>query len=140
MNKKLIEPGVLDEARELWRCQLEAIPSLFARLAYMSSLRRPDERYHDLEIASLVGKARCHQIIHSSYTATLRTWFALRLREKATDLRPYLATLPEGRTAVRWRHSWMEFARDIVPADINPTERELFVRMLDSVLELLSSM
>jgi hypothetical protein len=140
MNKNLIDPGLLVEAREIWRSQLEAIPSLFARLAYMSSLRRPDGRYYDSKVTSLVGKALCHQIIHSLYTATLRTWLALPLRDKAADLRPYLATLPAGRSAVRWRHAWMDFARDIVPADINPTERELFVRMLDNVLELLSSM
>ena len=140
MSKKLIDTSILVEAREIWRSKLEAIPSLFARLAYMSSLRRPDGRYHDSEVASLVSKTLCHQIIQSSYKATLRTWFALAIREKAADLRPYLATLPDGIAAVRWRQSWIEFALDIVPSDIDPTERDLFVRMLNSVLELLNSM
>jgi hypothetical protein len=140
MSKKLVELQSLVEAKELWRLQLEAIPSLFGRLAYMASLRRPDQRYYDPEVTSLVGKSLCHQIIQRSYTATIRTWFALTLREKASDLKPYLATLADGTTTIRWRQTWMEFARDVVPTDMNPTERQLFLRMLDSVLELMGSL
>jgi hypothetical protein len=128
------------EARELWEEKLHSIPSLFARLVYMSLLRGRTQRYFDPELSSLSGRAVCHQVIDAAHVATLRQWLAMSLRSKSMDLKPYIASLGFRGSAVRKSEDWLCLAGKAVPDSASFHERQLFVAACEAVIRILDAM
>jgi hypothetical protein len=127
-------------AGELWADKLRTIPSLFARLVYMSRLRRQKCRYFEPELSALCGRSTCHQVIAEAHLAAFRQWIAMGFRAKTADLKPYIATLGFRGSAVRKPQDWLQLARQIVPEDASALERQLFAAAFEAVFRLLDDM
>ena len=128
------------DAAELWADKLRSIPSLFARLVYMSRLRRQKCRYFEPELSTLCGRSICHQVIERAHLAGFRQWLAMGLRAKTADLKPYIATLGFRGSAVRKPQAWLQLARQVVPDSASAHERQLFSAAFEAVFRLLDEM
>jgi hypothetical protein len=128
------------EASELWEQKLRSIPSLFARLVYMSVLRSSTQKYVESELSSLAGRGVCHQVIDAAHVATLRQWLAMSLRAKSVDLKPYIASLGFRGSAVRNAQDWLCLAGEVVPTSASFYEKQLFAAALEAVVKLLDAM
>jgi hypothetical protein len=127
-------------AAQLWADKLRTIPSLFARLVYMSRLRRQNCRYFEPELSNRCGRSSCHQVIEVAHLGAFRQWLAMGLRAKTADLKPYIATLGFRGSAVRRPQEWLQLAPQIVPEGASEHERQLFVAAFQAVFRLLDDM
>jgi hypothetical protein len=128
------------EAQELWAAKLRTVPSVFARIVYMSRLCGRTRRYFESELASISSRAICHQVVQHAHLASFRMWLTLGLRAKIADLRPYLASLGFRGSPVRDSAVWIELARSVVPDTASDNERDVFVATLDTVIRLLNEL
>lgn len=121
----------LDVGSSLRRLErdLQQIPSLFARLVFLSRAPGPLVR------SSRPVPRRMIQVLQCKL---FREWLRLDLREQAADLEPYLATLGQEPGSIRIRHLILRLCRDIVPAEACRAEVRLFLGTVEVVLEYLS--
>jgi hypothetical protein len=126
-----------DRGCELWSRKLEQIPSLFARLIFLSGLRARGGKYRDGELAKITSPRIADQIIRDAYCRTFRTWLALGIRAKVADLKPYLictgAEDPHSLLSI----SFSRLCRDLLPPKVSINELAMFSETVQTVLKLL---
>jgi hypothetical protein len=130
--------GVLERsaAGDLWKHTLSRIPTLFGRIAYLSSLRDSNSgiyRHHGL--SALFGRDDSAKALRESHERAFHEWLNLKMEEKYYDLTRYLAELDDPASAVvrHWLHA--RIYRTYVPGSARETERELFCGDLEALLE-----
>lgn len=125
-------------AQELWRRTLAGIPSIYARLAFLASLRDMNTgRYEHHGLAMIFGPEEAGEAIRKSHEDTFLAWLALRLEQQKADLDLYFSTLPaDRRTLVE---NWLRLApyRSVIPAWASPAQRELYEANFAVLLETL---
>lgn len=125
-------------AQELWRRTLAGIPSIYARLAFLASLRDVNTgRYEHHGLAVIFGPAEADEAIRQSHERSFLEWLALRLEQQKADLELYFSTLPaDRRTLVE---NWLRLSpyRAVIPASASPAQRELFESNFAALLEIL---
>jgi hypothetical protein len=130
--------GVLDQSAmsDLWRHTLAQIPTVYGRLAYLSSLRDVNSgiyRHHGL--SAMFGRDESNLALRHSHEKAFEEWLKLPLREQHKDLGEYLASLDEPRPVIV--EQWLK-ARNykmLVPESARAAERLLFSRDLEALLE-----
>jgi hypothetical protein len=127
-------------AQELWRRTLAGIPSIYARLAFLASLRDVNTgQYAHHGLAMIFGQREADEAIRCSHEETFLNWLALRLEQQKADLELYFSTLPASkRTLVE---NWLRLApyRAVIPAWASPAQRELYESNFTVLLEALRS-
>jgi len=130
--------GVLERnaAGDLWKHTLSRIPTLFGKIAYLASLRDSNSgnyRHHGL--SSLFGRDESAKALRESHERAFLEWLSLTMEEKYYDLSRFLVELEDPVSAVV-RH-WLSarIYRTYVPGSARETERELFCRDLEALLE-----
>ncbi len=125
-------------AQELWRRTLAAIPSIYARLVFLASLRDVNTgRYEHYGLAMIFGPEVAAEAIRRSHEETFLEWLALRLEQQKADLELYFSTLPASRRTLV--ENWLRLApyRSIIPASASPAQRELYEANFAVLLETL---
>jgi hypothetical protein len=127
-----------------WRRTLEAIPTLFGRLAYMASLRTGEAgRYQHYGIAQRLGEDGAHELLAESHNEIFRAWLELELEPQKQEVERYIfegsgfGESTQGRA--RTLASMIALAPWAVwiPEGSRDAERELYRGDLDVVFELL---
>src|SRR4029450_12051535 len=116
------------------------IPSLFARIIYMSSLRNSRHKYTESEFISAFDRGICHRIIEEAHSSTFRVWLSMDWRAKAADLKPYLLTLGFRGSPFRQSLPWNHLCEDIVPNDASVNEVQLFLSTVHTVVHVLADL
>jgi hypothetical protein len=114
---------------ELWRHSLRGISSAFGRLAHLASLRDTQSgRYHDRQLASVVGPEDADRILRRSHYQAFAQWLVLGLAEQVSDLDEFF----------RESGPQQEFRfREMPPSNARDVELKLYLTDLEMVLELL---
>lgn len=117
---------------------LAIIPSVFARLAYMASLRDLSSgRYLHAGLAAIYPPEAVQQALEQCHEEIFERILESPLEEQAQDLRVYLEATEAGvRVSVaNWRK--LEAYRTLLPVDSPDYLRELFCSNIRALLELL---
>jgi hypothetical protein len=126
-----------------WRRAIEAIPTVFGRLAYMASLRTGDAgRYQHYGIAQRLGEEGAHEFLCQSHKEIFRDWLALELEPQKREVERYVFDAPQSESPAdrgKALASLIALAPWLVwiPEDSRDAERELYRNDLGLVLELI---
>jgi len=123
---------------EYWAERLEAVPTIFGRLAFLGSLRDAMTGvYRDAAAARDYSEAEIGQSLSTMHTRIFRQWLAMNLEQQSIDLSDYLSTA-DGRSAfLAFNHR--EVAGVLAPSEAKLQERELFKRDLANLLIMVSA-
>jgi hypothetical protein len=114
----------------LWRKTLSQVPTVFGRLAFLSSLRNTATgRYSHDELLRILGPEATDRALCNSHHQVFSEWLKFSLSEQKADLDDYLSTGGRSRAAFHYRHFVPPTARDV--------ERQLYLTDLETLLELL---
>jgi hypothetical protein len=117
-------------AAMLWRKTLSQVPTVFGRLAFLSSLRNAATgRYSHDELLRILGPEATDRTLCNSHHQVFSEWLKFSLSEQKADLDDYLSTGGRSRAAFHYRHFVPPTARDV--------ERQLYLTDLETLLELL---
>ncbi len=125
---------------DLWRNTLVQIPSVFGRLVYLSSLRDANTgTYKHFGLAQIFGDQVADEALRASHQQVFAEWLGYGLEQQKADLDLYLAGLDGDRRTIV--DTWIRLApyRNLVPSAVRDVERELYVKDLEILLELLRS-
>lgn len=141
MKPRSPKPG-LDRGApaDLWRNTLAQIPSVFGRLVYLCSLRDANTgTYKHYGLAQIFGERAADEALRSSHQQVFDEWLRFDLEQQKADLDLYLADLAGDRRTVV--ETWIRLTpyRNLVPSSAREVERELYLRDLEILLELLRS-
>jgi hypothetical protein len=117
----------------------ESLPTPFARLIFLSSLRDPyTGRYMQEGWAVIATADEIHQALEEAQKEIFSVVVGLPLADFCRELREHFASLgqPEGEVARVWLET--EPFRDMVPRGCSATERSLFVSQMRLALEMLT--
>jgi len=126
-----------EPADDVWRYTLARIPTLFGRLAHLSSLRNPgDGEYVNQAFAQMVGDEQARATLRRSHARVFQDWLCLNLEQQKADLQDYLAELPDPAALLAaWTSS--SSYRNMPPPTAQEAERRLFTSDLETLLLLL---
>ncbi len=140
LEKTQADPARQKAVRDVWERTLSQISTTFGRVAYLASLRNGDSgRYEHFGLAQVYSEDEADSALCESHTEAFRRWLRFSLEQQKNDLEEYLLSLnrqPE--TVIR---AWTKLAtyRNLLPAEASEAERELFLRDLELILELLQA-
>jgi hypothetical protein len=123
---------------DLWRNTLSHIPSVFGRLAYLSSLRNPNSgQYEHHGLALVFGDEEARKALKKSHKQVFEEWISFNLEQQKADLDLYLSGLPEDRLTVL--DNWQKLApyASLLPASAKGVEKKLYITDITVLLELL---
>jgi len=114
----------------LWRRTLAQIPTVFGRLAYLSSLRNPATgRYAHEALVRLLGPEEADRTLCHSHHQVFSLWLGFSLADQKSDLDEYLNHAGTPWQALHYRH--------LVPPTAREVEVQLYLTDLETLLELL---
>jgi hypothetical protein len=119
---------------------LAVIPSNFARLAYMASLRDLSSgRYEHDGLMAVYQREPVQQALEQCHEEIFERILESTLQEQEQDLRAYLRTMESGLevTAVHWRK--LEAYRTLLPLEAPDYLKELFCSNIRALLEMIDS-
>jgi hypothetical protein len=125
---------------DLWRNTLSQIPSVFARLVYLASLRDSNSgRYQHHGLALIFGEEESSMALAKSHKQVFAEWLSFNLEQQKADLDLYLSTLFEDRRTVL--ETWQKLTpyRSLIPKSAKTVERQLYISDLKALLELLKN-
>ena len=89
----------------LWRRTLAQIPTVFGRLAYLSSLRNPATgRYAHEALVRLLGPEEADRTLCHSHHQVFSLWLGFSLADQKSDLDEYLNHAGTPWQALHYRH------------------------------------
>ncbi len=122
----------------LWLRTLAQIPSLFGRLAYLSSLRDSNsDSYQHHGLAMVFGEAEANQALRESHEKAFAEWLMYGLEQQKADLDLYLSTLDTPKRLLL--ESWQRLTpyQNLVPSRAESAQRSLYLSDLETLLRLL---
>ena len=125
-------------ASDLWRHTLSQIPSVFARLVYLASLRNPNTGcYEHHGLALVFGEQESDQALRLSHDQAFVEWLNYGLEYQKADLNLYLSSLTTDKKTLA--ATWQRLApyRNFLPALAGEAERRLYLADLNALLGLL---
>jgi len=133
-NEQLDRRAVAD----VWRHTLSQIASVFGRLVYLAGLRNPNSgRYDHHGLALVFGADEANRALKKSHKQVFTEWLAFNLEQQMADLNLYLSELPEDKRTVLQAWTLLKPYRNLLPSNVNPVERRLYLSELQTMLELL---
>ncbi|GAC1440613.1 MAG: hypothetical protein NVSMB58_37730 [Terriglobales bacterium] len=129
------------EVERMWTDRLDTIPSVFARLFYLSSLRQKNGMYAECAMSSLASGEIADEIIRRSHVLCFRIWLSMDLAQKTDDLEPYLRSLvPLGKQteilAKSRPENFTAVFRELIPSDASLLEIRFFLVTVSIVQKL----
>jgi hypothetical protein len=138
MAKRSSAPLPRGPAADLWRNTLSQIPSVFGRLAYLSSLRDANTgRYEHHGLAMMFGAEQADQALRDSHDATFQEWLNFAIEQQKEDLDLYFSGLENDRRVVLEAWTKLGSYRNLLPESVRGIERELYLADLEALLSLL---
>lgn len=122
----------------LWLRTLAQIPSLFGRLAYLSSLRDSNsDTYQHHGLSMVFGEEEADQALRESHEKVFREWLQYGLEQQKADLDLYLSTLDTPKRLLL--ESWQRLApyRNLTPSRAESAQTALYLADLEALLWLL---
>lgn len=137
-SHSIVEDLTAPAGKAFWAERLAQMPSVFARLAYLTSLRHPHRGTYSLpELNLRFGDLSTHRALQATHIQVFWEWLEFNLEEKCADIKLYLSTLPDPKNQVleHWKLSrpYMAF----LPPQIAEGEADLFFSELEALLQLL---
>lgn len=123
---------------DLWIRTLVQIPSLFGRLAYLSSLRDVNtDQYQHHGLSSIFGEEQTHRALRDSHEKTFGEWLSYNLEHQKADLDLYLSSLDTPRKTLL--QTWLRLApyKNFIPSTAMTPERGHYLLKLEMLLQLL---
>ena len=131
-NESLDQRAVAD----VWRNTLSQIPSVFGRLVYLAGLRNPNSgRYDHHGLALVFGDEHANRALKKSHKQVFAEWLACKLEHQMADLNLYLMDLPEDKKTVLQAWTKLKPYRNVLPSNVKPVERRLYLVELETMLE-----
>jgi hypothetical protein len=124
-------------AADLFRNTLSRIPTVFGRLAYLTSLRDRDSGvYLHHGLTSIYGGKQSHQALAESHREIFQNWLKLPLADKIEDLKSYVNTLDNSAAFLEY---WTMGppSRNYLPEAVRGAEKMLFLDEFDVLIETL---
>ena len=125
-------------AVDSWQRTLSGVPTVFGRIAYLSSLRNVNTgTYEHIGLAQRVGEQTAHSILHNSHAAVFQEWLCFELERQKQEIEEYFSGLDDDIREVLASWLKLEPCRNWVPEDSRDVERTLFYTDLGVILELM---
>jgi hypothetical protein len=125
-------------AAETWQRTLSNIQTLFARVAYLASLRDANTgSYQHHGLSQRIGEDATDSILRRSHMAVFQEWLCCGLERQKDEVEAYLIDIQGNRHDII--ASWLTLKPYVewVPADSREVERALFYADLGVVMELI---
>jgi len=123
---------------DVWRRTLSQIPSVFGRLVYLASLRNPNSgRYDHHGLALVFGADYANRALKKSHKQVFAEWLKFNLEHQMADLNLYLTDLPEDKKTVLQAWTKLRPYRNVLPSNVKGMERRLYLKEMETMLELL---
>lgn len=123
---------------DVWRHTLSQIPSVFGRLAYLSSLRNPNSgRYEHHGLALVFGADESSRALRKSHKQVFGEWLTFNSEEQIADLELYLSHLPEDKRTVLRSWTRLEPYKNFVPTSAKNVHQRLYLSEMRNMLELI---
>jgi hypothetical protein len=125
--------------KAFWDERVRSMPSVFGRLAFVSSLRASqDGKYAFGDLEARFGSEASQRALKATHLQTFWEWLEYSLEEKQADLDIYLNSLPDHRRQIveSW-HSGKPYTF-FVPYCATEAELELYSSELDLLFALLA--
>jgi hypothetical protein len=140
--KRTEDSAALDKsaASNLWRNTLSQIPSVFGRLAYVSSLRNSNNgRYEHHGLTLVYGEEEASRALKKSHSQAFKEWLTFNLEQQKADIELYISGLPDDPRQVI--QTWLKLApyHNLIPAAVRGVERRIYIDDLKLVLEILKN-
>jgi hypothetical protein len=122
----------------IWREKLSAIPSTFARLLYLASLRGdPDGRYSESALIARFGEVETDFALRVCHEMVFAQWLGYALEQQKTEVELYLSALRDNRRAILRTWLRLDAYRGLLPEAADDEERRLYLCDIEAVLDLL---
>jgi hypothetical protein len=120
------------------RYSLESLPTSFARLLFLASLRDPHTGQYIQEGWAMIASAcEIHQALEETHREIFSDVVALPLAEFCRELKEQLGSLAQPECGLEKLWLEIESFRDMVPQGCSSVERNLFVSQMKLALEIL---
>jgi len=124
----------------IWLKAVREIPTVFARLVYLCSLRDPGSgRYQHSILTQDLGELEADRVIRECHQRTFAQWLCLTLEQQRSDLEAYLSALGMKRREVL--QMWARFApyRNLVPQGLDEPGRWLYLAVLEALVQVMNN-
>ncbi len=116
-----------------WDSRLAQMPTLFAQLQTLASLRMEGGGYLEAASAREFGPEETSLTLARIHSRVFRQWLNLHLAEQMSEMREFASSPAWRGFAARWR----ELAPKLAPETAADAERNLFVQDLSTIMEAL---
>lgn len=119
----------------MWWRTLSRIPTLYGRLAYLTSLRDSNSgRYAHHGLALAFGEHQAHHALSKSHLETFREWLRMPVKHQRADLELYWSEQETQKASLL--DNWQKLTpyRNLIPANASDAERALFLDDIESII------
>src|SRR6266403_2012143 len=125
---------------ELVRSVLSTISSLLERLSFIASLRDPTTGNYQERIPELKSyTAEVDHVLGVEHKILFEDWLCLNLEQQTLELDHHVSDQEAPRRAVLGEWTQQKPYQQLIPPDATRTQRELFMRDMETILRILVS-
>ena len=125
---------------ELVRSVLSTISSLLERLIFIASLRDPTTGNYQERIPELKSyTAEVDHVLGVEHKILFEDWLCLNLEQQTLELDHHVSDQEAPRRAVLGEWTQQKPYQQLIPPDATQTQRELFMRDMETILRILVS-
>jgi hypothetical protein len=135
-------PPDLDRSGTLgiWLKAVLEIPTVFARLVYLCSLRDPSSGRHEHStLTQDLGEPEADRVIRECHQRTFAQWLCLTLEQQGSDLDAYPSDLGMRKRAVLGIWARLAPYRNLVPEGSEEPERWLYLADLEALVQVVNN-